>query len=165
MKKTDTEAEEVNLGKVTMSDLFRKFAHWTSEMVGSAWAFILAVVIIVVWGVTGPLYGFSDTWQLIINTGTTIITFLMVFLIQNTQNRDAKAIHLKLDELIKANEGARNSMINLDKLSDEQLAELEAEYKRICDTDENGGPGRKGGRAEAEKREVKSEPKSEGMKK
>jgi low affinity Fe/Cu permease len=114
-----------------MNEFFRKFARQSADVVGSSWAFIAAVGIIVVWGLTGPMFGYSDTWQLIINTGTTIITFLMVFLIQNTQNRDAKALHLKLDELIKATQGARNSMIDLDKLSDQQLKRLEAEYKRI----------------------------------
>ena len=119
-----------------MNELFRKFSHRTSEAVGSSWAFMIAVAIIGVWAMTGPMFHYSDTWQLVINTGTTIITFLMVFLIQNTQNRDAKAIHLKLDELIKATRGARNSMIDLDKLSDAQLKELEEEYKRICATEE-----------------------------
>ena len=83
-------------------DSFRHFAHRSSKVLGTAWAFIGAIFIIVVWGLTGPAFHFSDTWQLIINTGTTIVTFLMVFLIQNTQNRDAKAVHLKLDELIRA---------------------------------------------------------------
>ena len=115
-----------------MNELFRKFAHKVSELTGTSWAFILAVAVIVVWALTGPAFDYSDTWQLVINTGTTIITFLMVFLIQNTQNRDAKAIHLKLDELIKASDRARNEMIDLDKLSDEQLKQLEEEYKRIC---------------------------------
>ena len=119
-----------------MNELFRKFSHRTSEAVGSSWAFIIAVAIIAIWSMTGPMFHYSDTWQLVINTGTPIITFLMVFLIQNTQNRDAKAIHLKLDELIKATRGARNSMIDLDKLSDAQLKELEEEYKRICETEE-----------------------------
>jgi low affinity Fe/Cu permease len=100
---------------------------------------MIAVAIIVVWATTGPMFHYSDTWQLVINTGTTIITFLMVFLIQNTQNRDAKAIHLKLDELIKATTGAHNSMIDLDKLSDAQLKELEEEYKRICETEAEMG--------------------------
>jgi low affinity Fe/Cu permease len=90
------------------------------------------------------MFGYSDTWQLVINTGTTIITFLMVFLIQNTQNRDAKAIHLKLDELIKATKGARKYMMDLDKLSDQQLKQLEAEYKRICASDEKGNGHRPG---------------------
>ena len=119
-----------------MNEFFRKFSHKTSELVGTSWAFILACLIIVIWAVTGPMFNYSDTWQLVINTGTTIITFLMVFLIQNTQNRDAKAIHLKLDELIKATRGASNTMIDLDKLSDEQLKELETEYKRICDIED-----------------------------
>jgi low affinity Fe/Cu permease len=115
-----------------LNGLFRKFSAKTSEMVGSSWAFILATLIVIVWAVSGPHFNYSETWQLVINTGTTIITFLMVFLIQNTQNRDSKALHLKLDELIKATKGARNKMIDLDKLSDEQLKELEEEYKRIC---------------------------------
>jgi low affinity Fe/Cu permease len=114
-----------------MNEFFRKFAHQTSELVGSAWAFISAVVVIVAWAVTGPAFGFSDTWQLVINTGTTIITFLMVFLIQNTQNRDAKAIHLKLDELIRSLKGARNGLINLEELSDEELKQLQQEFQRL----------------------------------
>jgi low affinity Fe/Cu permease len=121
-----------------MNELFRKFSGKASELVGSSWAFILAAAIIVAWAFSGPMFYYSDTWQLVINTGTTIITFLIVFLIQNTQNRDAKALHLKLDELIKATEGARNHMMDLDKLSDKQLKQLEAEYKRICETEENG---------------------------
>lgn len=115
-----------------MNELFRKFANRTSAAVGSSWAFMLAITIVIIWAATGPMFNYSDTWQLVINTGTTIITFLMVFLIQNTQNRDAKAIHLKLDELIKATTGAHNSMIDLDSLSDEQLKELEEAYKNIC---------------------------------
>ncbi len=108
---------------------------------GSSWSFLMATAIIVVWALTGPLFHFSDTWQLVINTGTTIITFLAVFLIQNTQNRDAKGIHLKLDELIKATSGARNDVIDLDILSDEQLKHLEQEYKRLCEgnIDERSG--------------------------
>jgi low affinity Fe/Cu permease len=121
-----------------MNEFFRRFSHKTSELVGTSWAFILAFLIIIIWALTGPMFRYSDTWQLVINTGTTIITFLMVFLIQNTQNRDAKAIHLKLDELIKATTGAHNALIDLDRLSDAQLKELEEEYKRICDlTDES----------------------------
>jgi len=123
----------------SVNEIFRKFSHKTSEIVGSSWAFITAVVIIIGWAASGPMFHYSDTWQLVINTGTTIITFLMVFLIQNTQNRDAKAFDLKMDELIKATKGARNSMIDLDKLSDEKLKELEAEYKRICESDDGGG--------------------------
>ena len=114
-----------------MKELFRKFAQTTSQAVGSSWAFILAVLIIVVWAATGPLFHYSDTWQLVINTGTTIITFLMVFLIQNTQNRDAKAIHLKLDELLRAVEGARTQLVDLEALSDEELERLQQQFKRI----------------------------------
>src|SRR5436305_13103943 len=112
-------------------DRFRHFAHRSAKVLGSAWAFIGAIFIIFVWGTTGPMFHFSDTWQLIINTGTTIVTFLMVFLIQNTQNRDAKAVHLKLDELIRAIKGARNRLVDLEKLSDDELKKLEEEFERI----------------------------------
>ena len=114
-----------------MHELFRKIAHRASEMVGSAWAFIFALLILVVWAVTGPIFHFSDTWQLVINTGTTIITFLMVFLIQNTQNRDSKAIHLKLDELIKSIKQARNKLIDLEDMSDAELEELEKQFREL----------------------------------
>ena len=114
-----------------MHDIFRKFAHHTSVLVGSPWAFIAAVMVIVLWAVTGPLFGFSDTWQLVINTGTTIVTFLMVFLIQNTQNRDAKAIHLKLDELLRAVQGARTGLIDLEDLPDEELEHLQQWFQRL----------------------------------
>ena len=98
---------------------------------GSPWAFLIAVAIIVIWALLGPVFHYSDSWQLIINTGTTIITFLMVFLIQNTQNRDAKAFHLKLNELIHAIKGARNKMIDLDNMTDEELNELKQEFEKI----------------------------------
>jgi low affinity Fe/Cu permease len=112
-------------------DLFRRMAHHASLWVGTPYAFALAVFVIVVWGVTGPLFGFSDTWQLVINTGTTIVTFLMVFLIQNTQNRDARAMHLKLDELIHAMHGARNRLIDLEDMSDEELDHFKNEFERL----------------------------------
>src|SRR5205809_3592205 len=114
-----------------VSDAFRVFARRSSMVLGSAWAFASAILIIVIWGLTGPMFHYSDTWQLIINTGTTIVTFLMVFLIQNTQNRDAKAAHLKLDELIRALKGARNELIDLEKLADEDLANLEKQFERV----------------------------------
>jgi low affinity Fe/Cu permease len=114
-----------------MNELFRKFAQTASRAVGSSWSFILAALIILVWAATGPLFHYSDTWQLVINTGTTIITFLMVFLIQNTQNRDAKAIHLKLDELLRGVEGARTHLVDLEALSDEELDRLQEQFKRI----------------------------------
>src|ERR1700746_3956768 len=114
-----------------VSDAFRCFAQRSSILLGSAWAFAAAVLAILVWILTGPTFHFSDTWQLIINTATTIVTFLMVFLIQNTQNRDAKAMHLKLDELIRAVKGARNRLVDLEKLSDEELKELEEQFTRV----------------------------------
>ena len=114
-----------------MRDAFRIFARQSSIILGSAWAFSAAILIIVIWALTGPTFHFSDTWQLIINTGTTIVTFLMVFLIQNTQNRDAKAVHLKLDELIRAVHGARNKLVDLEELSDDELKKLEQEFIRI----------------------------------
>ena len=112
-------------------DAFRIFARRSSIVLGSAWTFASAVLIIVIWGLTGPMFHYSDTWQLIINTRTTIVTFLMVFLIQNTQNRDAKAAHLKLDELIRALKGARNHLIDLEKLADEDLRSLEKQFERV----------------------------------
>jgi low affinity Fe/Cu permease len=114
-----------------MKELFRKFSSTTSRAVGSPWAFVVAAGIVLVWALTGPMFGFSDTWQLVINTGTTIVTFLMVFLIQNTQNRDAKAIHLKLDELLRGVEGARTGMVDLEHCSDDELDRYEAEFTRI----------------------------------
>ncbi len=116
-----------------MNEHFRKIAAKISLVVGTPWAFVLAIVIILAWFLSGPLFGFSDTWQLIINTGTTIITFLMVFLIQNTQNRDAKAIHLKLDELIKSTRSANNQMLNVEDVPDEELERLHQEFKSFND--------------------------------
>ena len=127
-----------------VSDAFRVFARRSSVMLGSAWAFAGAVLVIAVWLITGPTFHFSDTWQLIINTATTIVTFLMVFLIQNTQNRDAKAVHLKLDELIRAIKDARNELVDLEDLSDEDLQKLEAQFRRMRQRAENddGSPSR-----------------------
>jgi len=122
-----------------VSDAFRVFARRSSATLGSAWAFAAAILIIIVWGATGPTFHFSDTWQLIINTGTTIVTFLMVFLIQNTQNRDAKAVHLKLDEIIRAIKGARNELVDLEDLSDEDLAALEKQFQRVRKKAEHDG--------------------------
>ena len=116
-----------------MKEAFRKFASKSSNVAGSAWTFAIAVGIIAVWAALGHAFGYSDTWQLIINTGTTIITFLMVFLIQNTQNRDSKSLHLKIDELIRANKHARNMMINLDQASDEELDSLHDELCKLRD--------------------------------
>jgi len=112
-------------------DAFGVFARKTSAVLGSAWAFVAAILVIVIWALTGPTFHYSDTWQLIINTGTTIVTFLMVFLIQNTQNRDSKAVHLKLDELIRALGGARDTLVDLEKLSDDDLKKLEDQFTQL----------------------------------
>jgi low affinity Fe/Cu permease len=109
-------------------DRFRRFAHWVALVVGSSRAFLIALSMIAIWALTGPIFGFSDTWQLVINTGTTVVTFLMVFLIQSTQNRDAHAIHLKLDELIRATRHAHNDLIGLEHLSDDELNRLYAKF-------------------------------------
>lgn len=115
-------------------NIFRRFAQATSSAMGRPWAFVVAALLIVVWAMTGPLFGFSDTWQLVVNTSTTIVTFLMVFLIQNTQNRDTEALRLKLDELILATEKARNEFVTIEDLSDEELKALEAELRDRCKT-------------------------------
>lgn len=114
-----------------MKKAFSKFAKTTSDLVGSPWSFGAAVLLILVWGVSGPIFKFSDTWQLVINTGTTIITFLIVFLIQNTQNRQGLATQLKLDELVHAMRGAKNSMINIESLSEKDLKKIEEQFKSL----------------------------------
>jgi low affinity Fe/Cu permease len=114
-----------------MRDAFRIFASRAAEWVGTPGAFVLGLGLIVLWALTGPLFGYSDTWQLVVNTATTIVTFLMVFLIQNTQNRDTRAVHLKLDELIRGVKGARTAMVALENSTDEELAELQAEFDRL----------------------------------
>lgn len=114
-----------------MNDLFHRLANRISLLVGSPWTFIAAVFVVIVWLTSGPIFGFSDTWQLVINTGTTIVTFLIVFLIQNTQNRDAKAIHLKLDELLKGVHGARTGMVDIENLPDEELERLHEEFQKL----------------------------------
>ncbi|HUK25794.1 MAG TPA: low affinity iron permease family protein [Terriglobales bacterium] len=113
---------------LTLGDSFHWFATRASALVGTKWAFLAAVAGILAWGVTGPRFHYSNTWQLVVNTGTTVVTFLMVFLIQNTQNRDARAIHLKLDEIIHAIQLAHNDMIDIENLSDEELETLSKKY-------------------------------------
>ncbi len=113
------------------ANAFNNFAKHCAAVVGSPWAFVLAVIIVMAWVATGPQFAYSDTWQLVINTGTTIVTFLMVFLIQNTQNRDTKAVHLKLDELIYGVHGARNSLIDLENLSDQELEVLQRQFEHL----------------------------------
>lgn len=112
--------------------LFTRFAKWTSHYTGRPATFMLAVGVILVWAITGPIFKFSDTWQLVINTGTTIITFLMVFLIQNTQNRDTEALQVKLDEIIRAIVPARNQLLNLEELDEEELDEIREEYLELA---------------------------------
>jgi low affinity Fe/Cu permease len=115
------------------TSLFTAFANHTSRAAGHHLTFSLAVLVILVWAVTGPIFGFSDTWQLIINTGTTIVTFLMVFLIQNTQNRDSTAMHLKLDEIIRALDGAHNTLMDLEDLEDKDLQAIQKRYKALAE--------------------------------
>lgn len=114
-----------------MDSFFRRFAHASAALLGTPAAFLAGVVVVLVWAASGPALHYSDTWQLAINTGTTVITFLMVFLIQTTQNRDARAMHLKLDELIRAVAAARTRLVHLEDLSDEDLKTLEEEFKKL----------------------------------
>jgi low affinity Fe/Cu permease len=114
-----------------MNELFHRLAHRVAHIVGSPWSFVLAVTVVVVWLVTGPVFHYSDSWQLVINTGTTIVTFLIVFLIQNTQNRDAQVIHLKLDELIRAVRSARTELVDMESLSDEELHRLQHQFEQL----------------------------------
>jgi low affinity Fe/Cu permease len=132
-----TNSHDAEIQSRAPNDRFGRFAARISGWLGSKWAFVGAGLVIVVWALTGPLFGYSNTWQLVINTGTTIVTFLMVFLIQNTQNRDARAINLKLDELIRAIDQARNTMIDIENLSDLELDELHTRYEQL-------GPARRG---------------------
>src|ERR1700710_3046794 len=114
------------------SDLFSAAALWTSRQCGRASTFIVACVTIIVWAITGPVFHYSDTWQLVINTGTTIVTFLMEFLIQNTQNRDMSALHLKLDEMIRVSETARNKLLDLEDMTEEELNRLKGRFTRLA---------------------------------
>jgi low affinity Fe/Cu permease len=117
-----------------MKEQFRKLSVLVSRWTGSAYAFLIALLLIIFWAITGPSFNYSDTWQLIINTGTTIVVFLMVFLIQNTQNRDSRAIQLKLDELIIANKKARDTFVGLESLTDEELSALDEEFTKLQET-------------------------------
>jgi len=121
------------LAKPNPSSTFTHLAQWCATMTGRPIAFSIAFALIVVWLLTGPLFGYSDTWQLIINTSTTIITFLMVFLIQNSQNRDTRAIQIKLDELIRATQGAHVALLNLESLSEEELAKIREDYGHLAE--------------------------------
>lgn len=115
-----------------LSNGFDKLAQWTARHAGRPTTFAVALAIIAVWSVSGPVFGWSDTWQLIINTGTTIVTFLMVFLIQNTQNRDTEALQLKLDELIRVNDKARNRLLRLEELTEEEMEQVKTTFTRLA---------------------------------
>lgn len=138
---------------------FARFAQWVAHITGRPLSFILAVATIVVWGLLGPLFGYSDTWQLVINTATTIITFLMVFVIQNTQNRDTASIHIKVDELIRVTRRARNVLLDLEELDDETLERLHRDYERLARKAKSGS----GTPARAEA--VPAKPKASGSRK
>lgn len=114
-----------------MQDFFARFSRGVAHLMGTPWAFLVSALIIIAWALSGPAFGFSSTWQLIINTGTTIVTFLMVFIIQNTQNRDARAIHVKLDELIHAFEQTHDDIVDIEDASEEELAEREREFREM----------------------------------
>jgi low affinity Fe/Cu permease len=118
---------------MSIANSFNHFAKLTSRTAGHPQAFGLALAVVLIWAVTGPIFGFSDTWQLVINTGTTIVTFLMVFLIQNTQNRDSVAMQIKLDELIRALKGAHNEMVDLEEMSEEELEQMKAHYTALAE--------------------------------
>ena len=120
-----------------MASPFSRAAQWASCQAGRSWAFVAAVAVVVTWAATGPIFHFSDTWQLVINTGTTIVTFLMVFLIQNAQNRDTQAIQLKLDELIRATRGAQNSLMALEEQGEEELETARTEMRKLADAAES----------------------------
>jgi low affinity Fe/Cu permease len=121
-------SEPISETETKATPLFARFARWVERQVGRSSTFVLAIAVVVLWAVSGPLFGWSDTWQLVINTGTTIVTFLMVFVIQNTQSRDTQAMQLKLDELIRVNEMARNSLINLEEMSDIDVERMKAAF-------------------------------------
>ena len=114
------------------ASFFTRFARWCSRAAGTPFAFVAAVAVVLVWGITGPIFGFSDTWQLVINTGTTIVTFLMVFAIQASQNRDSEAIQVKLDELIRSIEGAQNSLLDLEELEESEIERLRKKYRDLA---------------------------------
>jgi low affinity Fe/Cu permease len=124
---------EAKMPTIKTPSWFARFAKWIARAAGRPSAFAIAVGVIVAWAITGPLFRFSDTWQLVINTGTTIVTFLMVFLIQNTQNRDTEAIQVKLDELIRVTQGAHNALLNLESLDEHELERIRAQYASIAE--------------------------------
>jgi len=133
----DLPLQEAEMNSNKTRSGFTRFAKWTAYATGRPIAFIIAVAVIIVWALTGPFFGFSDTWQLVINTSTTIMTFLMVFLIQNTQYRDSEAIHIKLDELIRSTKEAQNELLDLEEMEDEDLDRIRAEYEKLAENARN----------------------------
>jgi len=131
-RRTDKAEDPATQDEEKPKSRFHRFARFSARATGHPFAFGLAAGVIVAWAVTGPLFGFSDTWQLVINTGTTIVTFLMVFLIQNTQNRDSEAMHLKLDELIRASKNTHNALLNIEELSESELDQLKSNYAKLA---------------------------------
>ena len=125
-------SEPISETETKATPLFARFARWVERQVGRSSTFVLAIAVVLLWAVSGPLFGWSDTWQLVVNTGTTIVTFLMVFVIQNTQSRDTQAMQLKLDELIRVNEMARNSLINLEEMSDIDVERMKAAFAALA---------------------------------
>jgi low affinity Fe/Cu permease len=123
---------------------FTRFARWTSRMAGRPATFAGAVAVVVLWALSGPVFGYSDTWQLVINTSTTIVTFLMVFVIQNSQNSDSEAVQVKLDELIRAIEGAQNRLLDLEELDEEEIDKIRKDYRRLASEARNGNGSRTG---------------------
>ena len=121
------------MSAIESRSLFTRFAKATAHAAGEPLTFAVAASVIVLWGISGPIFGFSDTWQLVINTGTTIVTFLMVFLIQNTQNRDSEAIQIKLDELIRVTRGAHTALLNLEELEEKELEQIRKQYEEIAE--------------------------------
>ena len=145
------------MASINSQSWFTRFAKVTARLSGRPATFMLAVLVILVWAVTGPIFGFSDTWQLAINTGTTIVTFLMVFLIQNTQNRDTAALQIKLDEIIRAMTGAHNSLLDLEELDDKQLEHIRTNYERLAEVARTK---LKHGQADTDTQEMKSKRRS-----
>src|SRR5688572_33139902 len=139
---------------MNIEELFHQFSSKTSQLVGSAWAFTLATLIVLAWAVSGPLFQFNETWQLVINTGTTIVTFLMVFLIQNTQNRDTAAMQIKLDELIRSTRGAHNALLDLEEMEEQDLERLRMDYEDLAATARRD---LKAGKSDTEIRETKQQ--------
>ena len=131
MKRSRSRSAHLNISRE--GGWFQKFARATSRFAGQPISFGLAIVVIVVWAITGPIFGFSDTWQLVINTGTTIVTFLMVFIIQNTQNRDSAAVQLKLDELLRSTKGSHNALLDIEELSQEELDKIKLCYEELAE--------------------------------